>query len=433
MSEMGWRYLQPADKAAILAGIRDGVAYGGPYHVEIYPADRCNIDCFFCSTAVYRGTDELPFQRFEELIGEMAQAGTRSVRFGGGGEAMFHRRFKEILQRLIDVRLPVESITTNAVLIGDEMAELLAKGCDEITVSLNTVTAESYARMMRTTERNYQRVLENIRRQISVRNALRAKGPRVRLQFLVWRENYRMIPEMYALGRELGVDDILFNGLSWLPADQQMTDEQRAEMMTLYEQVAREDEFRVIRTITSFEKNIAPEVEALVTRLAAERNSKSLLERARLFLERPETLNQKVRHHLEVRRSERTRKRSADFVESCIMAWVTLVIRSEGSVAPCCILQEKKLGNIFEHSLHDVWHSQAYAGYRRELTRIIADPPGWKPGSDDVIVGELCGMQGQSPCPMKGFFYRGDASFVEELSDVFSQVAAAHRMQGVPS
>lgn len=422
---MGWKYVRPEDKAAILAGVRDGVAYGGPYHVEIHPADRCNIDCFFCSTAVFRGTDELPLQRFEELIGEFRTAGTRSLRFGGGGEPMFHRRFKDILRTIIGTGLPIEEITTNAVLLGDEVAELLTECCDEIVVSLNTVGAESYAQMMKTTERNYQRVLDNIRRQIALRDARKGKRPKITVQFLVWRDNFRTIPEMYALGRELGADGMFFNGLGWLKAEQQMTDGQRAEMMRLYEQIVREDEFRTIRTITSFERDIGSEVSEMVDRLAAERASASFIDRARRFFARPEALDDKIRHHLDVRRSERVRKQTAAFVESCIMAWFTLVIRSEGTVAPCCVLQDRKMGNIFDNSLQEVWQSDAYQSFRRELSRIIADPDGWSASDRDVVVNDGCGTRGEWPCPMKSFYFRSDVPFVRELSAVFASIAAS--------
>src|ERR1700682_4827152 len=83
MSELGWKYLTDGDKAEIVSGIHDGAPCGGPYPVEIYPADRCNIDCFFCSTAAIRGTDELPLSRLEEMIGELKDIGTRSVRLAG--------------------------------------------------------------------------------------------------------------------------------------------------------------------------------------------------------------------------------------------------------------------------------------------------------------------------------------------------------------
>ncbi|HEV7426583.1 MAG TPA: hypothetical protein VGQ46_09460 [Thermoanaerobaculia bacterium] len=86
MTDLGWRYLRARDKKEILRGVRDGIAYGGPYHVELHPADRCNIEYFFCSTAAMPGTDEIPLSRFQELPGEFRQAGTRAIRFARGGE-----------------------------------------------------------------------------------------------------------------------------------------------------------------------------------------------------------------------------------------------------------------------------------------------------------------------------------------------------------
>ena len=125
MSELGWKYLTRGDKAAILQGIADGVAYGGPYHVEFHPADRCNVDCFFCSTAAIRGTDELPMPRFQELLGELREGGARSVRLAGGGEPLFHRKIREFLRAIQSSGLPIENVTTNAVLLRSEVAELL--------------------------------------------------------------------------------------------------------------------------------------------------------------------------------------------------------------------------------------------------------------------------------------------------------------------
>ncbi len=150
MSELGWKYLTPEDKQAILRGIEDGVAHGGPYHVEIHPADRCNIDCFFCSTAALRGTDEVPMPRFAELLGELREAGTRSLRLAGGGEPLFHRKIKDFLGAIRTSGLPIENVTTNAVLLRTEVAELLADTCDQVTVSLNTADEASYAAMMQT-------------------------------------------------------------------------------------------------------------------------------------------------------------------------------------------------------------------------------------------------------------------------------------------
>ncbi|HEX4496295.1 MAG TPA: radical SAM protein, partial [Thermoanaerobaculia bacterium] len=100
MSQLGWDHLTPEDKAAILKGIEDGVAYGGPYHVEFHPQDRCNIDCFFCSTASLRGKDEIPLLRLEEMLGELKEMGTRAIRLSGGGEPLFHRKIHDFLRAI---------------------------------------------------------------------------------------------------------------------------------------------------------------------------------------------------------------------------------------------------------------------------------------------------------------------------------------------
>src|SRR5205085_6432559 len=275
MSELGWKYLTNEDKATILRGVRDGVAYGGPYHVEIHPADRCNIDCFFCSTAALRGTDELPLTRLEELIGELKAAGTRSIRLAGGGEPLFHRKTKDFLAALVGSGLPIENITTNAVLLGEEIATLLVKGdCDQVTVSLNTGDAETYASMMQTPARNFERVLKNVRNLIAERRRQKRDTPKVNLQFLVWKQNYRSIPQMYALARELDVDTIFFNGLSFLTPEQKMSEDETREMMRLYEGVVREDEYRRIAIVNSFEQDIRPQVDEMNARPDAVRRQK---------------------------------------------------------------------------------------------------------------------------------------------------------------
>jgi MoaA/NifB/PqqE/SkfB family radical SAM enzyme len=418
--DMGWRYLTADDKRNILRGIRDGVAYGGPYHVEIYPADRCNIDCFFCSTASIRGTDELPIDRMLSLIDEMKAAGTRAIRFAGGGEPMFHRKFKDILRRLVEAKLPIENITTNAVLLDDEAAELLTQCCDMVTVSLNTADAESYASMMQTPARNFERVLKNVRNLVRIRKNRR---PLIDLQFLVWRDNYKTIPKMYALARELGVDTILFNGLSYLPPEKLMTEEQIGEMLALYEEVVRVDEFRVIRNISSFERDITPEITAMIERLSAERRTRGIVRRALDFVRRDDfTLAEKLRHrtrlHNDVRLAEEARK----IDDACIIGWYSMVVRSTGEVAPCCILQAKSSGNIFRQPLAQVWRSEAYDAFRGELSSIIRGGAAWEPEGGETIVDANCGKRGTFLCPMRSFYYLRDAEFIREAGALFDSM-----------
>ena len=414
MSEFGWKYLTREDKATLLRGIRSGLVEGGPYHVEFHPADRCNIDCFFCSTAAIRGTDELPQQRFEELIDEAAAAGTRSFRLSGGGEPLFHRRIKPVLRRIREARIPIENLTTNAVLLDEETSELLTECCDQVTISLNTGDAASYASMMQTSERNFERVLKNVRTLAAIKKQRKSERPKITLQFLIWRENYRSIPQMYDLAIESGANEIIFNGLSFLRPDQEMTDGERDEMLALYEAVIRRDEFRHIGNIASFEKSITPQIDAMIGRLAAARQERGAVRRAIDFARRDEPLGQRIRHFLEMRTSAKESSASQDIDDACIIGWYSLVVRSTGEVAPCCILQGRSLGNVMEQPLAEVWRGERFETLRGELSRIIRERSEWSLAGDEQIVDSGCALTGT--CPMRSYYYRRDQRFSRGLA-----------------
>lgn len=410
MSSLGWNYLTSADKRELARGIRDGVAYGGPYHVELHPADRCNIDCFFCSTAAIRGSDELSTSRLEELMRELQAAGTRSIRLSGGGEPLFHRNIKGVLGAIAASGIPIENVTTNAVLLRDELVDLLiAARCDQVTISLNTFGAESYAQMMQTPARNYERVLANVK-------ALAARPqprPAINLQFLVWKENYRAIPEMYDLARDLGADSIFFGGLAFLRPEQKMNRAETAEMIALYEEVVTRDEYRRIDSINSFEQDLTPHLAAMNARIAAGRGG-ALRRVARFVTRRDVTWREKLAHRRKLARARRVGAQIAGLDEPCLIGWHSLVIRTNGVVAPCCILQAAPLGNIHAQSLREVWHGQRYAAFRRELARMRREGEAWQHDpKTDATLTPLCGGK---ECPIKSFYYRGDISFRRALA-----------------
>lgn len=414
MSELGWKFLTPVDKAAILKGIEDGVAYGGPYHVEIHPADRCNIDCFFCSTAALRGTDEVPMPRFEEMLRELKEAGTRSVRLSGGGEPLFHRKIKEFLAAIRASGLPIENLTTNAVLLRAEVMELIADTCDSITVSLNTADEATYASMMKTSARNFQRVVDNTRELIALRRRRSAKAPRVTLQYLVWKENYRTIPDMYRLAREVGADTILFNGLSSLKPEQKMTEAETDEMMALYEEVVRVDQYRTIGAVNSFEQDLSGRVAEMNRRIEAKQGN-PLLRKASWLLRRDGfTLAETIGHLKEGAERRRARRWAAGLESYCLIGWHSMLIRTTGTVAPCCILQGKELGNVYRQSVREVWHGEAYNRFRAELSRILRDGAAWEHDeAADQTVDGMCG----SGCPVGTFYYTPDTPFLRSFND----------------
>ena len=413
MSDLGWSYLTRRDKRDLLRGIADGVAYGGPYHVEIHPADRCNIDCFFCSTAALRGTDEVPMPRFVELLGELRAAGTRALRLSGGGEPLFHRRIEEFLDAVRTSEIPIENLTTNAVLLRRQLFAPLLATCDQITVSLNTADAEGYARMMQTSAKNFDRVVAQIEELIAERRRRRARRPQIQLQFLVWKENYRTIPEMYRLARRLDVDRILFNGLSFLRPEQQMTAAETDEMIELYEEVVRIDEFRCIGSIESYEQDLSTRLLEMRRRIGRDR-PRGWQRAVRFATRRDIAWPAKLAHFARVQQQRHAERANQGRHGYCLIGWHSLLIRTTGEIAPCCILQGKSLGNVYRQSLAEVWHGEGYAQFRRELSRILRERESWAlDAASDRTVETMCGQHGA--CPIATFYYWPDVRFVRAL------------------
>jgi MoaA/NifB/PqqE/SkfB family radical SAM enzyme len=422
MSNLGWQHLTARDRQLILDGLHHGRAHGGPFHVELHPADRCNIDCFFCSTAAIRDKDQVSLSRLEELFAELKDAGTRSLRLAGGGEPLFHKSTKQYLAALKSHAMPIENITTNGVLLDEQVIDLISDGaCDEVTVSLNTADAESYASMMKTTERNFTRVVDNVRRLKAAGRTRRV--PRLKLQFLVWKGNFRTIPAMYTLAREVDADAILFNGLSHLPAPQMLDRDEIAEMLRLYESVIRDDEYRRIESIESYELDISAELSTIHSKLHQERVGRGIAHRLRHYLTNGDfTLGERLRHSIASRRANRRIRAAEGLPDFCLIGWHSMVIRATGTVAPCCILQGKSFGNIYEKSVREIWYGEAYERFRQELSEIMrhGDEWAWDPARHRTV-NPQCASSSFGACPVRSYYYAPDVAFRQSFGDVLAE------------
>ena len=251
-----------AEKDAILAAIPRPGAAPPPRVVEISWQDRCNIDCFFCSTSEIRaGNFELSGERLEALFDEMQAMGVKGVRLMGGGEPLFRKDAAALIRAIGDRGLRITDVTTNGVLLTEPVIRALYEtGCDEICVSLNAGDARSYGAMMQTTPKNFDRVVENVRRAAALKREIGA-GTLVKVQFLVYKENFRQLPEMYRLFRETGADRFWLNGLYPVRPMPTMTDADVDEMLRLYEEVLAEDYFERLERFSFWEKSIAHRID----------------------------------------------------------------------------------------------------------------------------------------------------------------------------
>jgi cyclic pyranopterin phosphate synthase len=147
--------------------------------LRISVTDRCNYKCVYCRTgnegAQYT---ELPITDYVRMARILASIGIEKVRLTGG-EPLLRSGLVDMVAELSQLRTafhhdgtalgpgetgcPLDlALTTNGHLLADLAAPLKAAGLNRVTVSMDAVDADTFARITRV-PRSYERVLAGVR------------------------------------------------------------------------------------------------------------------------------------------------------------------------------------------------------------------------------------------------------------------------------
>ena len=117
-------------------------------YLRISVTDRCNLRCLHCmppeGVPLMSHTEILSYEEIAAVVRAAAVLGIRKVRLTGGeplvrpGIAKLAAMLKELpgIERLV--------LTTNGILLKDQLLELLDAGLDGVNLSLNALDRESY-------------------------------------------------------------------------------------------------------------------------------------------------------------------------------------------------------------------------------------------------------------------------------------------------
>src|SRR4051812_44918429 len=135
--------------------------------LRIAITDRCNYRCVYCRT----GNDgaqypELPFDDYLRMAGLFVSLGIEKIRLTGG-EPLLRSRIVGFVRELSQLRTVSGkkldlAITTNGHLLAEMAQPLKDAGLSRVTVSMDAVDAEKFARITRVAN-GYENVLAGIR------------------------------------------------------------------------------------------------------------------------------------------------------------------------------------------------------------------------------------------------------------------------------
>ncbi len=139
------------------------------HDLRISVIDRCNFRCPYCMPEddypahhdFLAREKYLSFADIERLARAFVDLGARKIRITGG-EPLLRRNLPELVRRLANIpKLEDLALTTNGVLLAKHARALADAGLNRVTVSLDSVDEEIFARMSGG-RRDLQRVLAGI-------------------------------------------------------------------------------------------------------------------------------------------------------------------------------------------------------------------------------------------------------------------------------
>jgi len=194
--------------------IRRPLHWGMPYVLTVEPTNVCNLACPQCDTGaglLRRAKGFLDPALYEKILLTHHRSLLYLLLYDQG-EPLLHRDYAGLVQLAKAHRVCV-TCSTNGILLADSSLadRLVASGLDNVIVSLDGLTPESYRAYRKGGELDLVR--QGIRHLVDARRAQASRTPRILLQFLVMKHNEHERAGLIDNARAWGADQVLFKSV----------------------------------------------------------------------------------------------------------------------------------------------------------------------------------------------------------------------------
>ena len=307
----------------------------------IKPTLACTANCPTCQLRKQLHRDladarKLSFEQWLTIFSDARKLGVRRLDISGG-EPTLYKRLTDLIRAGKQYGWHV-NVNSNGSLIDEDYARrLLAAGLDSISVSIYSADPQVHDQM-----RRHEGLWRKATRAVRLLDQLRADYPHFTIvtQTLLCRENYRHLGELIELHYRLGSDQVAFTYLE-------------GDFEGKY--LLKEDE------IGEFRRDVVPRVRAFCETLDPAVRGEAVRVVESVY---SETINSTANFAKGIYRPPELGlspcQRPKDFT----------ILLANGDVHPCNMVEyshEPVMGNLFEKSLPEIWHSEKWDRFRETL------------------------------------------------------------------
>lgn len=172
-----------------------GIVGEFPLNLDIEPTNQCNLRCPFCyrtiainsknSTFNEQGTMSLDtYERILKQIVVNGKCMVPAIKLTHRGEPLLNSNLPEMIRMAKEIGAIDVIMNTNGTMLTEELSEkILSAGIDKVLFSFDSPYAEKYESTR--VGASYDRVLDNIKRFVKIRNEKKAYGTLVRVGMVI--------------------------------------------------------------------------------------------------------------------------------------------------------------------------------------------------------------------------------------------------------
>ena len=310
-----------------------------PFKIEIEHTTICNKKCVFCChnhPDQEIKQEQMPFEKYKKIIDDIPSL--RWINIAGIGSAFLHRDFVGMIEYVSNKNLNVNFVDEFDFFTEEHSRKIIELGVNSLYISFDGATKKTYESIKGGCD--YDKALSNIRTLLRLKEEMKSPFPAIHFRFIVNKNNYMEMPDyiemIHSLKNRGTRSRVEFIGLIVFP---------------------------------NVESYYIP-IEEIPEDVIAETYEKALKYNINLHFS-----------HVAGKLASMTR----------CTKWTEPFILVTGDVIQCCavlmqtnrsFLIDNSFGNVNEKSFYEIWNSERYKNFRKQVVTGNAEVP--------IICKECC-------------------------------------------